>query len=523
MTLSENCLLVTVMLVVAAGTSGLVAADTPNLSIRINGDSVSTGDRLVVNLNPDFMFEASSEDGIDRIILRVNGEDQRSFSSSKKSFKLQLDDNSENQVKVILRDTSGDVTSTQFTVVKDRVAPFIGFESPFESQVGSRPPESVTVTRSNLTFVGALEEITSVQTMQIERRHRYTRAGDTRVKRWATQLQNPGSTFSSDVFLGIGENTVQVLMVDKFGNSRAYAIEFTVRDRTPPDLNLGELPSETRQGSLMISGVATDNVQVDEVTYSAGGGGSTSIISSEGIPANPERQSMKFEHRVQLVPGRNKVTVTATDVAGETTTVTKEVVYNDTVVPRMRITNASLDGDSVRVNGSVEYGSFRRVSIETVAVDGGETLDLDELYAGEGTSERVQVAQRLTAAENQSTKIVLRAVDANGDRHVNSVTVSPENPVVERFDSQSMETTPSENTPGDQSDVTDSSSGTSETATSEDTLSPEADSTDEATGGTQSGGSSGESEPIRVPGFGVGHAVVALLAATLFVVGRINR
>jgi hypothetical protein len=514
--MSTRVVLAVVCLVVTAVGAGVVVADTPSLSVTVDGEAASDGGEFVLNRNPDLAIEASATERLDSVVVRINDESVRTFSPNSTSvseeFVPQLDDNERNTVNVIVRDSAGGVESMQFTITKDGVAPFIGFDSPFESQVGSRPPERVSETESLLTFAGSFEDITGVEILSIQRRHFYTTLGEERVETSNQQVRDPGSSFSTEVFLGYGRNVIEIRMIDRLQNSRVYTIEFDINDRTAPELAVDETPSEIRSNSFVLSGEASDNVQIDEVTYSVEGSiDSATLVVSEGDGANPERRSVPFEQRVDLTPGENVVRVTARDVSGRTSTVRRVVVYNDTVVPRMSITNATPADGSVRFSGFVSQGSFGRVSVETVDPESGETLDFKPVYDGETTGTNVTFEEQMAAVEDGPTEVVLRVVDREGEEHVRRVTVRPET-----GDASASDAGESGGSDGadDGDGGSDAGSGSGSGADSSG-----------GDGGSDAGndgedGGSVTSTPTIIPGFGVGHAFVAVVAAAFVLLRR---
>lgn len=510
--MSTRVIFVAVLLVAAGVGPGLVTADTPSVSVSVDGERVSDGQEFVVTQNPDLAIEASAAESIESVVVRVNGESARTFSpgstSFSRTFVVQVDDNERNSVQVIVRDSAGGVTSQQLTITKDGVGPFIGFESPFQSKLGSRPPERASASNSRLRFAGAFEDLSGVQTLSIERRHIYSAVGERRVKTSNQQIQDPGSTFDTEVFVGYGRNIVEVRMIDKLKNSRTYTIEIDVNDRTAPELSVSETPSEVRTGSITLSGTASDNLQIDEVTYSVEGKvNSATLISSEGDAADPDRQSMRFEQEVPLNPGENVVRVTAHDVSGRTSTVRRVVTYNDTIVPVMSLDSTEFESGSVRFAGYVRDGSFQRVSVETVDPETDETLDFKQVYDGGPTAENVTFEEQMAALEDSQTQVVLRVIDRDGEEHIRTVTVSP-----------SSETSSDD---GGESDASASDGDDSGAADGDDSAgSGGGDAGDSNSNDGDGGGSGSGSTPTVIPGFGAGHALVAILSAAFVLVRR---
>jgi PGF-CTERM protein len=507
--MSQRVIFTVVLLVVAGAGPGLVAADTPSVTLSVDGERAPDGEEFVVTQNPDLSIEASAAESIESVVVRINGESARTFSpgstSFSRTFVAQVEDNERNSVQVIVRDSAGGVQSRQLTITKDGVGPFVGFESPFESELGSRPPERASASQSRVQFTGTFEDLSGVQTLSIERRHVYTAVNERRVKTSNQQIQNPGSSFDTEVFMGYGRNVVEIRMIDELRNSRSYTIEFDVEDRTAPDLSVRETPTEVRRGSLTLSGTASDNVQVDEVVYSVEGKvDSATVISSEGDAANPDRQSMRFEQEIPLNPGENVVRVTARDVAGRTSTVRRVVTFNDTIVPVMSLEPTAVESGTVRFTGYVHQGSFQRVSVETVDPETNETLDFRQVYDGEPTGENVTFDEQMAAVDDGQTRVVLRVVDRDGDEYVRAATVRPDTDDTDDTDDGADTPTPG----ADDESGADEGEGNADSSGS-DGAGSGGDGADGAGGEGGSGGAG--STPTVIPGFGVGHALVALL------------
>ncbi|UCD91109.1 MAG: hypothetical protein JSW04_06715, partial [Desulfobacterales bacterium] len=133
----------------------------------------------------------------------------------------------------------------------------------------------------------------------------------------------------SDISLSEGDNLLTVTAKDAAGNqsSDALTIAYTPPDTAPPQDTTAPVvtikspttrsKTRTKNSSINLSGSASDNVGVTQVTWvnSAGGSGSASGTSSWSIANIP------------LSKGTNVLTVTAKDAAGnqatDTLTVTK--------------------------------------------------------------------------------------------------------------------------------------------------------------------------------------------------------
>lgn len=126
--------------------------------------------------------------------------------------------------------------------------------------------------------------------------------------------------------LGDGPHTFRFTVSDNDGNAAdAVAVSVTV-DTVPPTLNV-TAPAEglvTNQGALTVQGITNDEVS-SPVTVKV------QVGSGEPVAATVDGEG-NFQAQVTLSEGANAITVTATDAAGKSTTVTRNVTV-DTVPP----------------------------------------------------------------------------------------------------------------------------------------------------------------------------------------------
>ncbi len=129
-----------------------------------------------------------------------------------------------------------------------------------------------------------------------------------------------GSTWTVDVPLLSGENEITVTAYDAAGNSATDTVVVT-RDSVAPTVAI-TVPTSgpTHSGTtnpLSVWGTAADDVGVASVTWSNAAGGSGTALGTDLWAA-----------AVPLVEGANVITVTATDVGGNTTTDMLSVEYS---------------------------------------------------------------------------------------------------------------------------------------------------------------------------------------------------
>ncbi len=140
----------------------------------------------------------------------------------------------------------------------------------------------------------------------------------------------------NNIDLSSGKNVITVTARDAAGNTATdtLTVTYTPPDTTGPTVTITEPTSgstySTSIAELNIGGTATDNVAVTSVrwTNSRGGSGTCSGTSSWS------------KNNIDLSSGKNVITVTARDAAGNTATDTLTVTYTppDTTGPTVTIT-----------------------------------------------------------------------------------------------------------------------------------------------------------------------------------------
>jgi hypothetical protein len=435
--MQRGLLVVVAVVVVVGALSAPAAAAEPTVDVAVDGTPMASGERLVVPEDPLLSVNASARTTVERVIVRVNGSTVETWAPGTEtvSESVRLDLANEPQtVTVVVQGSDGSVATTQVTVVKDAVAPFVGFSEPFESDVRGQAPEEVAVSESRVTLSGRIEDAVGVEFVRITREHRAQSLVGYEVTSETHVIRDPGDEFSQDLFLGPGENRVEVVVQDRFGNSRRYDVTFTIRDTTDPKLSFDGVPERTTASTLVLNGTATDNVQVDNVSYAVFGGvNRRSVVVSQGPAADADRRAISFSREVDLSPGPNRITVWATDTSGNTVQELIVVDYVRNVEPTVTVDEARthlIGEEQVHVYGAARDGRVTAVSVETVA-DDGTVLDFEQVYDGGSVWNDVAFEQELALAESGGTTVVVRAVDADGTEHVTRYEVPASNPTAE--------------------------------------------------------------------------------------------
>lgn len=126
--------------------------------------------------------------------------------------------------------------------------------------------------------------------------------------------------------LGDGPHTFRFTVSDHDGNASDAATVAVTVDTVPPTLNV-TAPAEglvTNQGALTVQGITNDEAS-SPVTVKVQVGSGEPVAATVDVEGN-------FQAQVTLSEGANAITVTATDAAGKSTTVTRNVTV-DTVPP----------------------------------------------------------------------------------------------------------------------------------------------------------------------------------------------
>ena len=444
-----------VLVLVVGSVPAPVAAAEPTVDVAVDGTPMDAGDRLVVPEDPLLRVNASARTTVERVVVRVDGSTVRTWvpGTERVSKETRLDLANEPQtVRVVVTAADGSVTSTAITVEKDAVAPFVGFSEPFESDVRGQPPEEIPLSKSRVTLSGEIEDAAGTEYVRITRKHKVQDTVDYKVSGRTHVIRDPGGEFSQELFLGPGRNDVRVVVQDRFGNSRSYEFTFTITDLTDPALSVDSVPERTTSSTVFVNGTATDNVQVDSVSYAVFGEvGRRSIVVGTGREADPDRQRIRFSREVELVPGSNRITVWTRDTSGNEAKELVIVDYDRNVVPTVSIdeTRTHLVADeTVHVDGGARDGRVSAVSVETVD-DEGDVVDFEQVYDGGEVWDDVVFDEELSLAAAGETTVVVRAVDVDGTEHVTRYAVpDPTPPATDTSAEGSSETTPADGPDG---------------------------------------------------------------------------
>lgn len=291
-----------------------------------------------------------------------------------------------NNVVVYAADLAGNVGHITFTVLRDSGAPTITLTAPVSGAL---------INTTSVLVAGLLDE--PVQGNRVV-------------------INGVPATLSSGTFelllsgLTDGTHTIDVEAFDLAGNPAKVAVDVIV-DTLPPVLKLVS-PSDgslTGQANILVEG-----------TSEAG-----AVITVQGRPVSSTGTT--FSQAVQLVEGRNVITVTATDAVGNVNS-TFAVVDLDTVAPQITV-HGMENGTLVTTYDNVDLTGITEPGARMVLVIGGvetqvRVYDDGSFYHG-------------LPVEELETLATLRAEDAAGNMNqvdvlvVRKETVAPPAPTPE--------------------------------------------------------------------------------------------
>jgi len=410
-------------LVVLVGALAGVAAAQPSVSVSIDGEEVTDGSTVETKNDPELDISVDANTTIEFVEVRVDGDSRERYSPDSDSFSETLTlelDSGEHDVEIV---ASADQTRTvEVTVLKDSARPFIEYTNPFQTPDQKPPPATTTVSGAEVDLAGNLIDDTGVETIQIERTFEY-RYAEQETSREFYELEDPGDSFSQELFLGDGDNQITARYTDRLGNIRRHEFTLIVQDNEDPTVDLS-VPSETTSETITIEGTVSDNVKVQTFTLTANKNTRT-LVGERSPEPERDRLSVDFQTNVTLLEGENTLTVEATDNSDNTITQEFDVVYNRQIVPDIVIDceRTGFESGQISVRGSVEEGEIRSITLETVATESDEIIDITSIYEGEQTNQ-VAIDETLGVAAGE-TRVRLVVTDSQGDQHEKTFLVNP--------------------------------------------------------------------------------------------------
>jgi hypothetical protein len=214
-----------------------------------------------------------------------------------------------NSIQVTAYDSAGNSASASIVVTYDPAAPFVSIITP-----------TTGLTFATGTAPAALAGISSDDVGVVS----VTWSTDAAVLPTSGPTTGTTANWTASPPLAPGVNTITVTATDGVGRTGTARITITY-DPTPPSVAITQPTSENTFKStispLTIGGAASDNLQIQSVTWVNTTTGATGIATGIGAWTIPG---------VDLVEGDNVITVTATDGVGNTDQATITVNYDGT-------------------------------------------------------------------------------------------------------------------------------------------------------------------------------------------------
>ncbi len=259
--------------------------------------------------------------------VTVNGVQATVTNNTSYSASVPLTTQGGNTLTAIATDAGGRTSQVTRNVIFDSQAPALTVTAPTDNSATKNATVAVT---------GSFTDATAVT-----------------VRTNGTNLTVTGSTFSGNVALAMGANVLTTTATDAAGNATSVVRNVT-RDTVPPALTVSAPADGAFVGadSVTVSGSATDETAV---TVTANG----TVLPVTGTT---------FSGKIGLATGATVVTTTATDAAGNVTTVVRNVVRDNT--PPTLTVAAPLEGAVTKADSITVSGTASDANGVTVATNG---------------------------------------------------------------------------------------------------------------------------------------------------------
>ena len=199
-------------------------------------------------------------------------------------------------------------------------------ESPTLSNI--TPTESTYTTTASVSVSGNVADNEAIRSVSV------TYGGKT------VDATVDNGTFSADVTLSSGTNTIDIVATDESGNTQSE-IRTVVLDTEQPTLSM-VFPSNGHATQALVTTIrvnAEDNQSIDAVTV---------VMGDQEMAA--ELVDDQYQARLELLPGTNTYTVTATDSAGNQLTETHTAYFGK------QIMGGNAHSGAIRPDGLYTWG-----------------------------------------------------------------------------------------------------------------------------------------------------------------------
>ena len=208
-------------------------------------------------------------------------------------------------------------------------------------------------------------------------------------------------------------DTVTLTAVSNYDAGISDQLQFTVDVTSPPSVAINS-PTDgatyvSTEASVDLGGTASGGLDIVEVTWSTDHGTSGTCVGTSDWTAGD----------IGLVTGSNVITVTATDLAGRTSTATINVIYNDTTPPTVTIAEPVDSGIYATDDLHLRVAGAACDNVGVVAVSWSNNRG----GAGNCTGTAAWTADSITLATGENV-ITVTALDAAGNVGTRTLTVT---------------------------------------------------------------------------------------------------
>ena len=201
-----------------------------------------------------------------------------------------------NTIITVATDTLGNSTTDTRTITLDQTAPTLTITVPADNSKTAQLLATITGTISETSTVTVKLNSGTSQNAAIT-----------------------GNSYSATVTLASGLNSITITATDLAGNTTS-AVRSVTFDNTSPSLSVSNPAQDisTTQSVLTISGTVTDAVTSAIISITADGQTYNPTVAADG----------SFSQTITLTTEKTyPIIVTATDMAGNTTTVQRNIIY----------------------------------------------------------------------------------------------------------------------------------------------------------------------------------------------------
>jgi len=345
--------------VTVTGTNGTInIADTvkPVITLSTLTDGAKT------NVSP-LNVAGTATDNLAVTTLTVNGTAVTVGTGGAFSHALALTTGA-NTVTVTAADAAGNTTTEIRTVNYENVAPTLTVTSP--------ATDNSFTNQATLTVSGTVNEATSLLEITL----------NGVVLTGVTPVNN---NFTTTVTLVVGQNTINYSATDEFGNVSQSVKRTITYDSNPPSVAIIDPAQDlrTNKATYLVKGTVTDTLTTPTIS-----------MTFDGQTYNPAVTNGAFEQSITFpIDNTYAIIVTATDGAGNSSSTTRNIIY-DTKAPSFAVTTPNLvtAASSFTLEGIKESGATVAATCATAAtVTVSETdpthwkVDLTGIAAGANT------------------------------------------------------------------------------------------------------------------------------------------